>query len=163
MNKSVNSTQLKKIIREIGVKVTRQRLIILENILTGDEHVTAQAVYESIRHIAPDIGFATVYRFLRTLCDHKVLTEVRMRGLPARYEWAQKKHHDHLSCVRCKCIYEFENEQIEALQIEIAKKFGFKLTEHILELYGVCSKCQIEQNIPKEVSTPLQTSHVAQL
>lgn len=163
MDKPKNQAQLKKVIREIGVKVTKQRLTILDNILSGDEHVTAQAVFENVRVHSPEIGFATVYRFLRTLCDHKVLTEVRMKGLPARYEWAQKKHHDHLSCVQCKRICEFENDEIEALQLQIAKKFGFKLTEHILELYGICPQCQIEQNIPKEVSIPSQPLHVVRL
>lgn len=133
---------LKKIVRSLGLKVTQQRLLILESILKGRAHVTAQEVYESVARKSPDIGFATVYRFLRTLCQHTFMTEVRMGGLPARYEWADKTHHDHLSCVRCRKICEFENQEIEDLQEKIASQMGFVLTSHILEMYGVCKDCQ---------------------
>lgn len=139
---SKNDQQLKKIIRTIGVKVTDQRMAILRQILVGDDHVTAQEVYENLKNDHPEIGFATVYRFLRTLTDHHVLSEVRMQGLPARYEWADKKHHDHISCSRCGKISEFENDEIERLQVQIAERLGYKLTHHILELYGTCNECQ---------------------
>jgi Fur family transcriptional regulator, ferric uptake regulator len=133
---------LKKIVRSLGLKVTQQRLMILESILKGRAHVTAQEVYESVGRKAPDMGFATVYRFLRTLCQHNFMTEVRMGGLPARYEWANKRHHDHLSCVRCRKICEFENQEIENLQVKIASQMGFVLTNHILEMFGICKDCQ---------------------
>jgi len=134
--------QIKKVVRNIGLKVTQQRLLILETILKGRTHVTAQEVYEAVARRAPDIGFATVYRFLRTLCQHNYMTEVRMGGLPARYEWANKKHHDHLTCVRCRRICEFENQEIESLQLKIAGQLGFILTSHILEMFGICPECQ---------------------
>jgi Fur family ferric uptake transcriptional regulator len=133
---------LKKVVRNLGLKVTQQRLIILETILKGRAHVTAQEVYEAVARRAPDIGFATVYRFLRTLCQHNYVTEVRMGGLPARYEWAGKRHHDHLTCVRCRRICEFENQEIERLQLKIAGELGFVLTNHVLEMFGLCSDCR---------------------
>ncbi len=110
-----SQSQLKKVIRNMGIKVTQQRLTILEHIFNGKEHITAQEVYERVRETSPEVGFATVYRFLRTLSDHKTLTELRMNGLPARYEWADKKHHDHLSCKSCSKIVEFENSEIEII------------------------------------------------
>jgi Fur family ferric uptake transcriptional regulator len=141
-HQNVDLGQLKKIVRALGLKVTHQRLFILETVLRGSVHVTAQEIYEAVLRKSPEIGFATVYRFLRTLCDHGYMTEVRMGGLPARYEWAQRSHHDHLTCTRCRKICEFENEQIERLQTQIAEDFGFELTHHILELYGLCSECR---------------------
>lgn len=132
----------KQIIRDLGLKVTHQRLIILEKLLDGRDHVTAQEVFETVAETAPEIGFATVYRFLRDLTSNGFVTEVRMKGLPARYEWADKKHHDHLTCMDCGSIREFENDEIEKLQTKIAEKMGFILTDHILELYGVCPECQ---------------------
>lgn len=132
----------KRIIRDLGLKVTQQRLVILEEILSGDNHVTAQDVYERVAARFPEIGFATVYRFLRTLSEQGYVTELRMRGRPARYEWAQKQHHDHMTCTSCGLISEFENSQIEALQQQIAQNLGFVLTDHVLELYGTCEKCQ---------------------
>lgn len=136
------STPSKQIIRDIGLKVTAQRLDILEVVRSGPRHFTAQDIFESVAKRNTDIGFATVYRFLRTLADQKYVTEVRMGGMPARYEWAAKDHHDHLSCSNCGKIVEFENSEIERLQEKVALQFGFLLTSHILELYGLCPSCR---------------------
>lgn len=132
----------KKIIRDLGLKVTNQRLLILEVVRNGSNHFTAQDVFETVSQRNPDVGFATVYRFLRTLSEQAYVTEVRLGGMPARYEWAGKQHHDHLTCVQCGRIVEFENSEIERLQDKVARQFGFALTEHVLELYGVCPDCR---------------------
>ena len=132
----------KQIIRDLGLKVTEQRLVILEIIRHGSNHFTAQEVFERVNVRNPDVGFATVYRFLRTLSEHQYVTEVRLGGMPARYEWAAKHHHDHLTCIQCSKIVEFENNEIERLQEKVAKEFGFALTHHVLELYGVCPECR---------------------
>lgn len=131
----------KRIIREMGLKVTNQRMAILESLSTGRTHVTAQEVYEEVNAKHPEIGFATVYRFLRKMTEQGFVTEVRMGGLPARYELTPKRHHDHLTCVECGKIVEFENHQIEALQESVARQNGFTLTGHVLELYGICNSC----------------------
>lgn len=132
----------KQMIRAMNLKVTDQRLAILESLHDGRAHVTAQEVFEIVSAKDPEIGFATVYRFLRTLTENNFVTEVRMGGLPARYELTPKSHHDHLTCVLCGKICEFENHHIEELQEKVAKQFGFELTSHVLELYGVCPDCQ---------------------
>lgn len=144
------STPSKQIIRDIGLKVTAQRLDILEVVRSGPRHFTAQDVFESVAKRNADIGFATVYRFLRTLADQKYVTEVRMGGMPARYEWAAKDHHDHLSCSVCGKIVEFENSEIERLQEKVALQFGFLLTSHILELYGICPSCRKKSSTAPE-------------
>ena len=126
----------------MNLKVTDQRLLILSSLVAGRSHVTAQALFEIVSAKEPNIGFATVYRFLRTLTESQFVTEVRMGGLPARYELAPKGHHDHLTCVKCGRICEFENSAIEKLQEKVANHFGFKLTSHVLELYGHCPDCQ---------------------
>jgi Fur family ferric uptake transcriptional regulator len=137
-----SEAELKKIIRELNLKVTTQRMAILKCLHEGRRHVTAQELFEKVNKENPEIGFATVYRFLRTLTEGRFVTEVRMGGLPARYELNSKTHHDHLTCVRCGKICEFENRTIESLQEKVAKQFGFELTHHVLELYGVCPSCQ---------------------
>lgn len=140
---SFTEDDLKKIIRQLNLKVTNQRMAILSSLHEGRRHVTAQELYEKVNKTNPEIGFATVYRFLRTLNDGKFVTEVRMGGLPARYELTPKDHHhDHLTCVKCGKICEFENRAIESLQEKVANQFGFKLTHHVLELYGICPDCQ---------------------
>ena len=65
-----------------------------------------------------------------------------MGGQSSRYELTTKEHHDHLTCTQCGKICEFENKKIEKLQLQVAEYFGFKLTNHILELYGLCPSCQ---------------------
>jgi Fur family ferric uptake transcriptional regulator len=65
-----------------------------------------------------------------------------MGGMPARYELTPKSHHDHLTCTQCGTIIEFENRDIEQLQILVARNNGFQLTGHVLELYGICPGCQ---------------------
>ncbi len=132
----------RKIIRDLGLKLTEQRLLILDLIRKGQSHFTAQDVYERLLEMHPAIGFATVYRFLRTLTEHRYVTEVRMGGMPARYEWAAKHHHDHLTCTTCRKIVEFENTEIERLQDRVAQEFGFQLTHHLLELFGKCADCR---------------------
>lgn len=137
-----DENDLKRIIRAMNLKVTGQRLAILNCLQSGKRHVTAQELYERVNRRHPEIGFATVYRFLRALTESNHATEVRMGGLPARYELTPKSHHDHLTCTECGAIVEFENKTIESLQERIAKQFGFLLTHHVLELYGVCPSCQ---------------------
>ncbi|MBX7231543.1 MAG: transcriptional repressor [Bdellovibrionales bacterium] len=132
----------KRIIREMGLKVTGQRMAILKALTAGRAHVTAQEVFEQIKEPHPEIGFATVYRFLRKMSEKQLVTEVRMGGSPARYELTPRRHHDHLTCTRCGRIVEFENSHIEQLQVKVAKEKGFILTHHVLELYGHCQKCQ---------------------
>lgn len=132
----------KQMVRSMNLKVTDQRLAILKSLYAGRAHVTAQEVFEVVSENFPEIGFATVYRFLRTLTENGLVTEVRLGGLPARYELTPQSHHDHLTCISCGKICEFENHHIEELQTKVAKQFGFELTSHVLELYGICSDCQ---------------------
>lgn len=129
----------KRIIRKMNLKVTQQRMAILRALSMGRAHVTAQEVFEAVSGKYPEIGFATVYRFLRKLAEEEFVTEVRMGGLPARYELTPRHHHDHLTCTVCGKIIEFENPEIERLQERVARDNGFQLTGHVLELYGVCS------------------------
>ncbi len=135
-------TPSKTVIRNLGLKVTDQRIAIIEVVRSGPKHFTAQEIYEIVTEKNPEIGFATVYRFLRKLSENSFVTEIRLGGLPARYEWALKKHHDHLTCTQCRKIVEFENLEIENLQAKVAKDFDFELSDHVLELYGICSDCR---------------------
>lgn len=140
----VDPATFKRMIRQMGLKVTQQRMVILEALSRGRAHVTAQEVFEVVNAKYPEIGFATVYRFLRKMNEQQMVTEVRMGGLPARYELTPRRHHDHLTCVQCGQIVEFESPQIETLQEQVAREHNFRLTHHVLELYGVCPRCQME-------------------
>lgn len=133
---------MKQLIRSLNLKVTPQRMQILQCLRKGRAHVTAQELFEAVQEVDASVGFATVYRFLRDLTGAGVVTELRMGGSSARYELAPQEHHDHLTCVRCGKICEFENHEIELLQEKVALQFGFELKSHVLELYGICRDCQ---------------------
>ncbi len=141
---AVDPATFKRMIRAMGLKVTQQRIAILESLSAGRAHVTAQEVFEIVNSKYPEIGFATVYRFLRKMAEQNLVTEVRMGGLPARYELTPRSHHDHLTCISCGQIVEFESPQIESLQEQVAREHNFCLTHHVLELYGECPRCQAE-------------------
>jgi Fur family ferric uptake transcriptional regulator len=141
---TIDPSKFRRMIRQMGLKVTQQRVAILQSLTGGRAHVTAQEVFETVNASHPEIGFATVYRFLRKMAEQNLVTEVRMGGLPARYELTPRRHHDHLTCVNCSQIVEFECPPIESLQEKVAKEHNFRLTHHVLELYGVCPQCQLE-------------------
>jgi len=141
----------KKMIRSMNLKITDQRILILQSLYdsdkkSGERHVTAQELYEKVYARDNSVGFATVYRFLRDLSAHELVTEVRMGGQASRYELTPKDHHDHLTCTKCGKICEFENNKIEELQKQVATFFGFQLTGHVLELFGVCPDCQNKES-----------------
>jgi Fur family ferric uptake transcriptional regulator len=137
---------LRRLIRDMGLKITEQRLAILETLSAGRVHVTAQEVFERVHKKYSEIGFATVYRFLKQLSKAGFVTEVRLGSGGAKYELTPSAHHDHLTCSDCGKVVEFENEDIENLQRLVAINHGFELTGHVLELYGICSSCQKKQN-----------------
>lgn len=147
--------ELKGILRDLNLKVTEQRLLILKTLNEGArKHVTAQEIFEKVSEVDSSVGFATVYRMLRKLAESHMVTEVRVGGAPARYELNPKNHHDHITCVQCGKICEFHNDEIELLQVKIAKQLGFILTSHVLELYGSCKDCQKSQSLAKAQPTP---------
>ena len=136
---TLGEAELKQIIRGIGAKATDQRVDILKALHEGRQHMTAQELYETLRNEGSDIGFATVYRFLRTLTSKGIVTELQMPGVSVRYELTPTDHHhDHITCTRCGKIVEFHNEELEALQVQIADRLGFNLKSHRMELYGEC-------------------------
>ena len=90
------------------------------------------------------MGYATVYRTLRLLAECELANVRHFGDGVARYELADEgeRHHDHLICMNCTRIVEFEDEAIEVLQDRVAERHGFKLRSHKHELYGVCPDCQ---------------------
>jgi len=117
--------------------MTNQRLTIARSFFDSNAHVTVDELYDIVRAVDDRIGHATVYRTLRFLDEAGLAESHRFGGGKLRYE-IQQHHHDHIICVDCGHIREFENETIEDLQEEIAKQHGFKLQSHRMEIYAVC-------------------------
>ena len=123
-----------------GLKWTRQREAILEIFLRTKGHFTAEEVHARVARLNAKIGYSTVYRTLRLFVQAKVASERHFRDGLTRYE-VRQAHHDHLVCVQCGKILEFERADIEALQEEVAAQHGFTLQSHRHELYGTCRNC----------------------
>ena len=135
------SAVLKDHLARRQLKLTRQRQHIL-NAFLRMEHVTAEQMYRELAKKDPHIGLATVYRTLNLFCEAG-LAQARHFGTQTQYDnVAHKGHHDHLICTACGKIVEFENCQIERLQEEVARKHGFAIQTHKLELYGLCAGCR---------------------
>jgi Fur family ferric uptake transcriptional regulator len=128
-------------IKQRSLKSTRQRDDIASWFFTVKGHLSADAIYREIQHMSPGIGFSTVYRTMKLLCESGLVSERHFRDGEALYENVSE-HHDHCICTSCGKIVEFENDKIEELQEAVAKKFGFRLVTHKMELYGVCAECR---------------------
>jgi len=103
----------------------------------ADDHPDVEQVYRRAAAIDPRISIATVYRTVKLFEEANILTKLDFGDGRARYEEAPEEHHDHLIDVKSGRVIEFHNEEIERLQAEIARKLGYKLIGHRLELYGV--------------------------
>ena len=130
-------------LKEKGFKSTRQRDIIATEFLKTGEHVTAEDLYKKINRKHKDIGLTTVYRTLKLLKKSGLATESIFADNLTRYEpLSEDDHHDHLVCLDCGSITEFENSKIERLQGKIADEFGFHTVSHKMDLYGYCRECK---------------------
>lgn len=127
-----------------GLKATRQRELIARAFFTTSSHISAEALYRRVNSRDRRIGLVTVYRTLRLL-KHAGLAHERQFGEGrALFEHGTKRHHDHMICTQCGKITEFENCEIEELQEQVARRFGFTLQDHKLELYGRCKECRAD-------------------
>lgn len=135
--------RLKHFLKEKGFKSTRQRDIIATEFLKAGEHMTAEDLYRKVIKKHNDIGYTTVYRTLKLLNKSGLATEQVFADNLTRYEpLSENDHHDHLICLHCGEITEFENPKLERLQDRIAEEFGFHTVNHKMEFYGYCEKCK---------------------
>ncbi len=126
-----------------GLRSTDQRRLIVELFFRSPNHVSIEELLAVVRVEDSRVGYATVYRTLKLLAECGVAYERRFGDGLTRYELADDtSHHDHLICVECGKITEFEEPQIEVLQESIAAKYGYELRSHKHEMYGVCPDCQ---------------------
>jgi Fur family ferric uptake transcriptional regulator len=127
-------------VQDRRLNVTAQREAIVEQFLRTREHVSIDELLLKVRKRQPKVGYATVYRTLKLLVDSGLAVERQFGDGQARYE-VVGDHHDHLICVKCSLILEFEDDEIERLQDKIATRLGgFTVLRHRHELYGLCPK-----------------------
>jgi len=130
-------------LRRQGLKSTAQRDDIARVFFATHRHISVEELYLEVKRVNPRIGYATVYRTMKLLTDCGLAAERHFRDAEARYErTTDGGHHDHLICEGCGTIVEFEEDRIERLQGEVAQRFGFAITGHKMELYGLCRACR---------------------
>ena len=123
-------------LRKAGLKVTLPRVKILQMLDTTDRrHMSAEDVYKALMEAGEDVGLATVYRVLTQFEAAGLVVRHNFDGGHAVFELADSGHHDHMVDVDTGKIIEFESEEIEALQRQIAEQYGYQLEEHSLVLY----------------------------
>ena len=137
------SDKLEQKFQKKGLKLTDQRRTIARVILESKEaygesdHPDVDELYNRVLKIDPKISIATVYRTVKLFEESGILTKHEFKGGKARYEELNEGHHDHLIDVKTGEIIEFVDDEIEKLQKKVAEKYGYKLVDHKLELYGV--------------------------
>ena len=129
--------KIEKLCTDKGLRMTEQRRIIARVLSASDDHPDAEELHRRANSLDASISLATVYRTVKLFEDSGIIERHDFRDGRARYEEVPDEHHDHLIDVKSGQVIEFHSEEIEKLQEEIAKKLGFRLVDHRLELYGV--------------------------
>ncbi len=144
MDKQKAIIRLKDKFRRQGLKLTKQRSAIGEVFFAQVGHRGAEEILHDVRAKDPNVSLATVYRTLKLLQECGLADSHNFQDGQAVFEPCidGSEHHDHLICTRCGDISEFVNYAIEKLQNKVASEHGFKITNHRMELYGLCAKCQ---------------------
>lgn len=133
-------------LRDAGLKATLPRLKILEIMEASKvRHLSAEDIYKNLLDMGEDVGVATVYRVLTQFENAGLVSRHHFEGGISVFELNQGNHHDHILCVQCGRVEEFVDEIIEERQRTIAEKMGFTMTDHSLNIYGVCPNCQSKE------------------
>ncbi|MBI4764954.1 MAG: transcriptional repressor [Deltaproteobacteria bacterium] len=133
---------LKNIVKSRGLRQSGQRDLVMETFFKQKGHISAEELLSQVRIKDKRVGLTTIYRTLKLLTQCGLAVERKFNRQESTFEPARRgQHHDHLICLSCGRISEFENKSIETLQEDVAREHGFFITHHVLELYGYCLKC----------------------
>lgn len=150
----MNQEVFKEMLREKGLKVTNQRMLVLEIMAAHPgEHLTAEEIFDLARQTYQEIGLATVYRTVQVLVDLSVIDKVSFDDGFARYELGgfeseSRHHHHHAICSQCGKVFSFQGDLLDTLEQALLDKSGFLVTDHEVKLYGLCRECReaMEEN-----------------
>jgi Fur family ferric uptake transcriptional regulator len=132
-----------KELKDVGLKTTLPRLRILSILEESKgQHYTAEDVYKELLDAGEEIAFATVYRVLTQFENAGLVLRHNFEGGRSVFELDDGQHHDHMVCAKCNTVTEFYDSEIEERQRIVADKYGFKLEDHALYMYGLCADCQ---------------------
>ena len=130
-------------LKKAGLKITHPRVKILHIMESSEKrHLGAEDVYKALLDTGEDVGLATVYRVLTQFESAGLITRHHFEEGHSVYELNQGAHHDHILCVKCGRVDEFMDDVIEERQRAIAKKAGYEMTDHYLNIFGLCADCR---------------------
>ena len=125
-----------------GLKNTKQRNQVLSIFLATEKHLTVQGLYDLVRKKHKEIGYATVARTVKLMCESDVCRQVDFGDGSLRYEHKYGcEHHDHLICLKCGKFKEIYSSKLEKIQDELVKKYGYVQEKHKLDIFGLCPEC----------------------
>ncbi len=137
--------EVEQLLRSKGMRLTGPRQLVVRRAVAY-LHFTAEELVKDVHTIDPSVARGTVYRTLALLQDAGVVEKHDFRYGAPNYEVTfAKAHHDHLMCVRCGEIIEFQEPRIEEIQDEVVRRFGYQLVSHTHKLYGLCGVCQRQE------------------
>jgi Fur family ferric uptake transcriptional regulator len=128
---------LEKLCSKFGMRITEQRRVVARILAEASDHPDAEEIYNRAKKIDSKISVSTVYRTIRLLEQEGILNRLNFRDGRSRYEEITDDHHDHLICVKTGNIIEFNDQELEDLKHKIAKKLGFEMVDHRLEIFGI--------------------------
>ncbi|NVJ98759.1 MAG: transcriptional repressor [Alphaproteobacteria bacterium] len=134
---NMEQPNIEDLCQQKGMRMTDQRRVIAKVLSDAEDHPDVEEVYRRSTAIDEGISIATVYRTVRLFEEAGILERHDFRDGRSRYEQVSDEHHDHLINVETGEVLEFHNDEIEKLQEQIARKMGFRLVDHRMELYGV--------------------------
>jgi len=149
--------RLDEFIRRKGLRRTGQRNIIIKTAFSRNEHFTAEELFERVRQNSADISQATVYRTLGLMVDAGLLREIDLGDAPTTYDpnFLEKPAHNHLVCIDCGRVVEFEDSHIELLNDCVTRRLGFKPVRQSLKIEANCEQLRLNGRCPNLIATRL--------
>jgi Fur family ferric uptake transcriptional regulator len=142
-------------VRDNGLRMTRQREIVVETFLRSEGHLSAEELYDLVRSQGTGVGYATVTRTLKALTLCGLARKTDLADGRARFEHLYKHpHHHHIVCTDCKRTIEFLSPELEELQERIVSKYDFRPIRSTFQIFGICRACQKQQQTQKESFQP---------
>jgi Fur family ferric uptake transcriptional regulator len=148
-------SRIEQLCAEKGLRMTGQRRVVAKVLAESQDHPDVEELHRRASALDPNISVATVYRTVRLFEEANILSRHDFGDGRARYEENPAEHHDHLIDVHSREVIEFRSDEIEELQREVARRLGYRLVGHRLELYGV----PLEGPDPAEVGAPRGEPH----
>ncbi|MFC7395224.1 Fur family transcriptional regulator [Scopulibacillus cellulosilyticus] len=132
------------LLKENRIRLTPQRLAILEYLANTDSHPTEDEIYKSLSNKFPNITNATIYNNLKCLKKNGIINELKYGEDASRFEWVTEPHY-HVVCKSCGRMRDFNYPELKEVEAYVEKLSGFQINHHLFEVHGICSVCKQSQ------------------